>query len=122
MAFKLQPHQIAVYGTLKRGCANHALLRGARYVGTDRLQSIALYDLGHYPGAKLERSQGIEVEIYAVTPRGLNLLDRLEEHIPRAPERSVYDRKQLETCHGPAWVYLYRRPVKGHRRIVRGGW
>lgn len=122
MAFNLHPHRVAVYGTLKRGRSNHGLLRGARYVGTDRLVSIALYDLGPYPAARLETSQGIEVEIYAVTPHGLSELDQLEEHFPQAPERSVYDRKALETRYGTAWVYLYNLPVKGCPRIAQGSW
>lgn len=122
MVFNLHPHKVAVYGTLKRGRSNHGFLRGARYLGSDRLASIALYDLGPCPAARLEKSQGVEVEIYAVTPRGLDRLDQLEEHIPQSPERSVYDRKEVDTRHGPAWVYLYNLPVKGFRRIVRGGW
>lgn len=122
MTFNLHPHKVAVYGTLKRGGSNHGFLRGARYLGTDRLVSIALYDLGPYPAARLEKSQGVDVEIYAVTPRSLSLLDQLEQHMPQAPEHSVYDRAALETRHGTAWVYLYNRPVKGYRRITRGGW
>ncbi|TBW58092.1 gamma-glutamylcyclotransferase [Marinobacter halodurans] len=117
-----QLHQVAVYGTLKRGGVNHAFLRGARYVGKARLTGIALYDLGAYPAARLEPSAGVQVEVYRVTGAGLRRLDRLEDYRPDDPGRGEYDRQQLTTPFGPAWVYLYNRRIQGRRRIVRGGW
>ncbi len=119
---RVRPHRVAVYGTLKRGGSNHRYLRGARFLGRTRLQSIALYDLGAYPGARLEASAGVDVEVYAVNDAGLRRVDWLEEYRPEAPARGTYDRRWLATPLGPAWVYLYNPPVRGRRRITRGGW
>ncbi|MEQ5834947.1 gamma-glutamylcyclotransferase family protein [Marinobacter sp. NFXS9] len=119
---RLHPHSVAVYGTLKRGGSNHRFLRGARFLGRTRLNNIALYDLGAYPGAKLEPSRGVDVELFAVTDAGLRRVDWLEEYNPRNPESGTYDRCWLATPLGPAWVYLYNPSVKGRRRIVQGGW
>lgn len=119
---RMHPHCVAVYGTLKRGGSNHRFLRGARFLGRTRLNTIALYDLGAYPGAKLEPSRGVEVELFAVTDAGLRRVDGLEEYNPRDPESGTYDRRWLSTPLGPAWVYLYNPSVKGRRRIVQGGW
>lgn len=51
-------HRVAVYGTLKRGMSNHGLLRQSRFLGEESLTSLTLYDLGLFPAAKLEPSQG----------------------------------------------------------------
>ncbi|MCG6659345.1 gamma-glutamylcyclotransferase [Halomonas campisalis] len=60
---------VAVYGTLKRGLRNHHWLEGADFLGSDRLTGATLYDLGPYPGAKSEPSDGVEVEVFRVGPR-----------------------------------------------------
>jgi gamma-glutamylcyclotransferase (GGCT)/AIG2-like uncharacterized protein YtfP len=77
---------VAVYGTLKRGLRNHHWLEGADFVGSDRLHRVTLFDLGPFPGAKLEPSRGVEVEVFEVNARLLAGLDRLEDDRPRQPE------------------------------------
>ncbi|MDG5499915.1 gamma-glutamylcyclotransferase family protein [Marinobacter sp. BGYM27] len=122
MMFESGRFLVAVYGSLKRGYSNHRFLRGARFVGHDRLDCLTLYDLGSYPGAKLEPSRGVVVELYRVNQAGFRRLDLLEGYRQSEPERGLYDRQQLNTRFGPAWVYVYNRPVKGRRRIARGNW
>ena len=113
---------VAVYGTLKRGLRNHHWLEGAEFLGCDRLTSATLYDLGPYPGAKPEPSRGIEVEVFRVDARQLADLDRLEDYRVRTPAAGLYDRAIYATAFGPAWLYLYNRPVAGHPAIRQGGW
>lgn len=115
-------HYVAVYGTLKRGYSNHRLLARARFLGTDHLRSVVLFDLGPYPGALERPSQGVLVEVYEVDNSGLERLDELEGYNAKAPEAGLYTRKPLGTCHGEAWVYLYNGSVRGCRRISRGSW
>ncbi len=117
-----RPWRVAVYGTLKRGLANHRLLAGAPFLGSDRLTTLTLYDLGPYPAALERPSEGVEVEVYAVNARELARLDQLEDYNPDAPERSLYIRKPMATRHGEAWIYLYNQPIRGARAITRGGW
>ncbi|TLF45980.1 gamma-glutamylcyclotransferase [Halomonas urmiana] len=113
---------VAVYGTLKRGLRNHHWLDGADFLGGDRLTSATLYDLGPYPAAKLEPSQGIEVEVFRVDARLLAGLDRLEDYRVRTPREGDYDRLVHTTTFGPAWLYLYNRPVAGYPVIREGAW
>ena len=51
---------VAVYGTLKKGLGNHGLMAQAQFLGCDKLAQICLYDIGPYPGARLEASGGID--------------------------------------------------------------
>jgi gamma-glutamylcyclotransferase (GGCT)/AIG2-like uncharacterized protein YtfP len=113
---------VAVYGTLKRGLNNDHYLQAANYLGNDTLTSITLYDLGAYPGAKVERSAGIDVEIFSVTAQQLQALDGLEEYEPEAPPRGLYDRRLFSTRYGAAWVYLYNPSVSGLVPIQAGSW
>jgi gamma-glutamylcyclotransferase (GGCT)/AIG2-like uncharacterized protein YtfP len=114
---------VAVYGTLKRGQVNYPVyLSEACYMGDDLLPVISLYDLGDYPGARLEASEGIEVEIYAVDPVLLQRLDVLEEVDHSDPSLGLYIRTRIDTRFGQCWIYLYNGPVVGLPVIRRGGW
>lgn len=113
---------VAVYGTLKRGLSNDHYLQTATYLGNDSLNTILLYDLGPYPGAKAEPSAGVDVEIFSVTAQQLQALDVLEEYEPEAPARGLYDRRLFSTCYGAAWVYLYNPPVLVLVPVLSGGW
>ncbi|MDN3520656.1 gamma-glutamylcyclotransferase family protein [Halomonas ramblicola] len=113
---------VAVYGTLKRGLRNHHWLEGADFLGTDRLTTATLYDLGPYPGAKPEPSRGIEVEVFRVDARLLAGLDRLEDYRVRTPRHGDFDRVIHTTAFGPAWLYLYNHAVDGCPMIREGGW
>lgn len=114
--------RVGVYGTLKRGQSNHHFLSAARFVGHCRLNQITLFDTGPYPGAKLRPSEGVEVEVYDVTTALFAQLDELEDYNPKARSAGEYDRRQLETPFGRAWVYLFNPDVSGLRPIRRGGW
>lgn len=114
--------RVAVYGTLKRGLANHQLLQDAHFLGSDCLHAITLYDLGPYPGAKVELSEGIDIEVYAVDALQLGALDALEEYNSHAPEQGMYNRLQFHTRFGCAWVYIYNLSVDGMAVQRRGGW
>lgn len=113
---------MAVYGTLKRGRSNSRILQGSRFIGTDTLHGLALYHLGAFPGAVRAPSFSVQVEIYAVTEPTLRQLDELEDFVPQQPQRSLYLRRTMDTRYGPAWVYIYNRPVKPIQRLNSGSW
>ena len=119
---KNRPECVAVYGTLKRGFENSHVLDSALFLGTDSLDSILLYDLGAYPGAKRGKSDGIEVEIYAVAREILQALDQLEEYDLEYPRSGLYRREIIPTAFGDAWIYLFNRSVAGRRPLRRGSW
>ncbi|SDM60014.1 Uncharacterized conserved protein YtfP, gamma-glutamylcyclotransferase (GGCT)/AIG2-like family [Franzmannia pantelleriensis] len=113
---------VAVYGTLKRGLRNHHWMEGAAFLGSDRLSSITLYDLGPYPGAKAQPSRGVEVEIFRVDAQLMAGLDHLEDHRVRTPKQGDFERVVYTTAQGPAWLYLYNHDVSGCPAIREGAW
>ena len=113
---------VAVYGTLKRGMSNHHFLARADFLGEDCLHGITLYDLGPYPGAKAEQSEGIDVEVYAISTAELEQLDLLEEFREDTPDDGEYTRVLVKTAYGPAWIYLYNPDVTDKPVQRRGSW
>ncbi|WP_339934960.1 gamma-glutamylcyclotransferase family protein [Vreelandella glaciei] len=114
--------RVAVYGTLKQGFNNAHWLSGARRLGSDTTRTLTLYDIGPYPGAKWQASKGVIIEIYEISIDQLAQLDRLEDYRIDAPAQGEYDRQQIATHFGRAWVYLYNPGVAGKRAICEGGW
>lgn len=109
-----------VYGSLKRGMANHQELQGASALGNARLQGLALYDLGPFPMAIACSEPGcaIEGELYRVSAALLEQLDRFEG----APR--LYQRERHRLSSGEAiWVYVGRaRQVRHVKRLGSGCW
>lgn len=116
-------YRMVVYGTLKRDQSNHAhYLSDAVFLGEDTLDAICLYDLGEYPGARRERSDGIMVEVFEVDEQQLAALDELEEVDLVRPEQGLYRREPIATRFGTAWIYLYNASIEDCPVIRRGGW
>lgn len=104
--------RIFVYGTLRRGEANHCLLSAADCLGPHRTCArYRLLHLGRYPWAVEGRSTAIVGEIYRVSRRQLLRLDRLEAY------PSLFTRRLIKTPQGRAWIYLYRGGRRSRRVI-----
>jgi gamma-glutamylcyclotransferase (GGCT)/AIG2-like uncharacterized protein YtfP len=111
-----QPQQLVfVYGSLKRGMANHQRLAGADVVGPAQLSGLHLYDLGPFPMAVAtdDPAAVLQGEVYGVNAAQLAQLDRFEG-VPR-----LYQRQRHQLSDGRAvWVYVGRpRQVRHVRRI-----
>ena len=109
-----------VYGSLKRGMANHQELQGATRLGDARLHGLALYDLGPFPMAIACREPGstIEGELYRVSAALLEQLDRFEG-APRLYQRELHHLRSGEAI----WVYVGRaRQVRHVQRLSSGCW
>jgi gamma-glutamylcyclotransferase (GGCT)/AIG2-like uncharacterized protein YtfP len=107
--------QVFVYGTLKRGGRNHAVLAGQRFVATARTTpNYRLYLLDGYPGMVESGPAGaaIDGEVWTVDAACLERLDELEGTAEglyrRAPVRlqAPHDAAGIET-------YLYLRGTDG---------
>ncbi len=108
---------VFVYGTLRRGEANHHLLRGAEFRGVHVTRpGYRMLHLGTYPGVVAGGSIAIEGEVYRVDRKGFAHLDRLEAY-PK-----LYTRKLIPTPWGRAWIYLYRGSRAGRAVIPGGNW
>lgn len=74
-------HEIAVYGSLKRGCYNHYLLErtGAVFKGEGLAKGYGLYSLGMYPAAvPRDEADLLKVEFYEVDDRTFEVLNSME--------------------------------------------
>ncbi|HVP28013.1 MAG TPA: gamma-glutamylcyclotransferase family protein [Myxococcota bacterium] len=122
-----------VYGTLRPGLAPAPvarLLDGARSLGAARIPG-RLYDLGAYPGARLEGEAGDEIqgEVFWVPDLAARLpaLDRYEGFDPAAPERSLFVRTSCEArladgSRIACAVYVVAEMPPAARRIASGLW
>ncbi len=108
---------VFVYGTLRRGEANHHLLMGAEYCGVHLTRPrYRMLHLGTYPGVVAGGSTAIEGEVYRVDTKELVHIDRLEVY-PR-----LYTRKLIPTSWGRAWIYLYRGSRDNRPIVPSGSW
>ena len=108
-----------VYGTLKRGYANHHWLAGAPFLGDGVMAGLALHDLGPFPMAVPSPDNPLlHGELYRVDRPTLAALDRLEG-TPRLYERWLHPLQGG----GRAWVYVGRaRQVRHSPRLPDGRW
>ena len=120
------PKLIAVYGSLRAGCAlpnQPDLAAGLKDLGRCILAG-ALYDLGDYPGLLPGRGRVIG-ELYELRDPGvLVVLDEYEEYDRRAPSQSEYVRRLARLIEPAvdAWVYYYNRGVDPRSRVASGDW
>jgi gamma-glutamylcyclotransferase (GGCT)/AIG2-like uncharacterized protein YtfP len=112
--------RVFVYGTLRGGDVRSNHLDGAEYLGVHAVDGYRLYDLGPYP-AVVPGEGRVVGEIYELsTATHLQLLDEIEgcHHAP-----PLYQRVEVEVAGGPAWIYVYARPLATDaRRIETGDW
>jgi len=108
---------VAVYGSLRKGLHNHRLLANARCLGIDYIPNFNMFSMGSFPFLKpVETLALTTVEVYNASPEEFRNLDRLEGY------PSFYDRKQVPTTYGSAWVYFIDRPNTTHQLITSGDW
>lgn len=113
-----------IYGTLKRGCSNHALLADQKFIGpAATVPGYRLFLVADYPGMVRDRTatRGVQGELWSVDRTKLAELDAFEG----LPEK-LYRRDQvmLLSPHEKhrAQTYLYLRNVRGRRPFVDGNW
>ena len=111
------PHLVFVYGSLKRGERNHALLRAVEYRGEARTEpQFRLFALPFFPALVRDQAdpQSIVGEVYAVGESTLRLLDRLEAN-GQLYQREMIDVESLDRPNERlrAWVYLYLGDLTG---------
>ena len=91
---------VAVYGSLREGFGNHSLLGDSQLKSEEVLEGeYTMLHLGGFPGVVLEGTTPITVEVYEIDEDTFSRLDMLEGY------PSFYNRKQVETRAGMAWIY-----------------
>jgi gamma-glutamylaminecyclotransferase len=111
--------RVFVYGTLKRGGANHFILAGQQFLGPARTPpGFTLYSLGDYPGMvrAADDKTGVTGELWAVDVGCLLRLDELE-----GVTEGLYERVPIRLAppfaDDPAETYLYLRDLAGKPAI-----
>jgi len=95
---------IFVYGSLRRGCANHHLLEGAEFVGPGTIEA-SLYMRGDLSMAH-EGPGTVHGEVYRLGEvNHLHTLDGLERH-PTWYERRMTAVTLRDGCKLDAWCYF----------------
>jgi gamma-glutamylcyclotransferase (GGCT)/AIG2-like uncharacterized protein YtfP len=108
-----------VYGSLLRGEANHALLRGADLVRPARTPpTYRLVDLGPYPGLLQGGTTAVLGEVYRTPPHLLPALDKLEEH----PDVYVRSDILLDGGHRVVTYLLRESLAQGKPEVATGDW
>lgn len=104
-------HQVLVYGTLRPFTGENIV----RVPGH-------LYDLGSFPGLKLDNSSDTVVtcELIEVTDEELERLDMYEGYHPSDPDNSLYIRRKLDW--GP-FIYEYNAGyLTAYDKVLSGDW
>lgn len=98
--------KIFVYGTLRKGCPNHKIfLWNADYLGDYITPAcFTMYRLPGFPAVTFGGETSIKGEVYEVSQDEFKAIDGLEGY-PR-----FYDRIEIETPYGLAWMYFFEGP------------
>lgn len=113
-----------IYGTLKTGASNHAVLADQEFIAEVKtIPGARLYVVADYPGLVIDPADksGVQGELWSVDNEALARLDAFEG----LPEK-LYRRDQvtLATPHDSviAETYYYLRNIRGRRPIISGNW
>jgi gamma-glutamylcyclotransferase (GGCT)/AIG2-like uncharacterized protein YtfP len=121
----MKKERIFVYGTLLEGCGNHQYyLRDAKKLGEHITDSqFTMLHLGGFPGVIGIGNTAIRGEVYEITENEFRDIDGLEGYNPNNPSYGLYDRTQIKTPWGNAWIYLYNHRDNHHfNKITSGSW
>jgi gamma-glutamylcyclotransferase (GGCT)/AIG2-like uncharacterized protein YtfP len=121
--------QVFVYGTLKRGFSRSLAFAGLRRRAEAADLEGMLYDLGTYPGLKLEGDDLIQGEIHLFDDIGrvLRVLDLIEGYRGEGHPGNLF-RRTLVTARDrrgrrrSCWAYVYCGPTLESQRIIPGVW
>ena len=100
---------LLVYGTLRPGGTAAVLVPGT------------LYDLGSFPGIKLEDGETesfVTCERITVDDATLRRLDQYEGYDPDRPDGSLY----LRVPYGDDQIYVYNRDLSSQPVVQSGDW
>ena len=108
--------KLFVYGSLKAGFGNNRHLGESKFIGTDKFKGGVMYSLGYYPGV-VDGNGVIHGEVYRISSKTLDRLDRLEGH------PNFYERRAVKLESGKnAMMYFYRGQVAHRDAVPDGNW
>lgn len=107
---------VAVYGSLREGEGNHRLLDGCDLLSRElSVDEFTMHSLGGFPALTAGKSS-VVIELYNVNEETFARLDRLEGY------PTFYNRREIPTSRGNAWVYYMATiPKRDNIKVVAGG-
>lgn len=106
---------VLVYGSLRQGFGNNIVLGSSKKVGECTVNGYKMFSYGPFPF--IQHGDGCIVgEVYEVNAGVMEALDHLEGY------PSFYDREQVTTDYGDAWVYFIDSEDDGHEQVQSGDW
>lgn len=121
----MDPVYLAVYGSLRRGLLNNAMIARDSSVFLEQGQiKGTLYDLGWYPGLKVEGDTPIVADLYLVKDEQvMHSLNQYEGYTPRSPEKSLFVLKPTGffISGKDVMCYEYNGKVDGTTPVVEHG-
>jgi|APSaa5957512576_1039674.scaffolds.fasta_scaffold03203_2 gamma-glutamylcyclotransferase (GGCT)/AIG2-like uncharacterized protein YtfP len=113
---------VAVYGSLLSGLSNNHILGDSIYKGTfNTKEEYSMYSLGGFPAIVEGGHTSIKCEVYEVSTSTLLSLDRLEGYDQQHPSRCFYNRKEIDTSFGKAYIYLLDS-MNNKEEVEDGDW
>ncbi len=110
-------NRVFVYGTLKRGQRNYRFMRGSRFVGLHRTERVySMFEFEGYPAVCVGGSHAVTGEVYQVDDHQFRRIDDLEWY------PHFYQRIEIPTRWGDAWMYIVRAELCVGKRLMRGTW
>ena len=107
---------IFVYGTLKRGFAGHAPLRGSTFLKTAQTTpGYTLYDSGEWPAMVAHGNGSVSGELFEIPFQTLKALDTYEGH----PD--LFRRTTIKLADHPAEAWLYARDIPPQWPVIPEG-
>lgn len=109
--------KVFVYGSLKRGYGNHALLTDEDFLKEARTKAeYTLVSLGSFPGVLDRGDTAIAGEVYDVSQETLRRLDILEGH------PTFYRRTEIEVEGESVSIYLLQGADRTNKVVEGGVW
>ena len=94
--------RVFVYGTLKRDGRLNPALNSSEYLGEHTTApEFTMVALGWFPGVLHRGTTPIQGEVFEINEDILSRLDSIEGY------PALYNREEIETEHGTAWMYIY---------------
>lgn len=112
-------HRVFVYGSLRRGALNHAVIAHCSLEGVARTPpQYRLVDLGDWPGMLSGGQCSVLGELYRVDDAMLAVLDDFEDH------PTYYERTQITLADGSTAIAYLLQPhhAEGASEVLEGDW
>lgn len=117
-------HLLAVYGDLREGCSSHnEILKHQTRIGDFDSEPIySMYSFTTFPALVKNGNTSIKMEVYEITDRILNRLNRLQTYEKGKEVDNFYNIETIDTPYGEAKVYIFNQKVTGKALISTGDW